>query len=168
MLLSTFGWLDHHLGCCHDVPSTACPCELVDNECHSAESKASGAAGPQSCQLALLGMGQVQGLCQEGAVPEGQAGNNAGDVHEGIKNSRFEKSEGPFGLPSLDPMIRLQWQTQQFMHVLQQMMHMHKMIEMLQEQNRTLNTEKSNSLKMTHLLLFRALFSDNSCCKACA
>jgi hypothetical protein len=64
--------------------------------------------------------------------------------------------------------IMQQWRAQQLIHMSQQMMYMHNMIEMLQEQNRTLNTEKSNSLKMTHLLLFRALFSDNSCCKACA
>ncbi len=43
-----------------------------------------------------------------------------------------------------------QWQAQQSMHMSQQMMHMHSMIEMLREQNRTLNAEKSNSLKMAH------------------
>jgi hypothetical protein len=50
----------------------------------------------------------------------------------------------------MDPMIMQQWQAQQSMHMSQQMMHMHSMIEMLQEQNRTLDSEKSNSLKMAH------------------
>ena len=50
----------------------------------------------------------------------------------------------------MDPMIMQQWQAQQLMHMSQQMMHMHSMIEMLQEQNRTLDSEKSNSLKMAH------------------
>jgi hypothetical protein len=48
----------------------------------------------------------------------------------------------------MDPMIVQQWQAQQLMHMPQQMVHMHRMIEMLQEENRTLNSEKSNSLKM--------------------
>jgi hypothetical protein len=47
-------------------------------------------------------------------------------------------------------MIMQQLQAQQLMHMSQQMMHMHSMIEMLQEQNRTLNAEKSNTLKISH------------------
>jgi hypothetical protein len=67
----------------------------------------------------------------------------------GMNNSGFARSEGPTGSPSLDPMIMQQWQAQQLMHMSQQMIHMHNMIEMLQEQNRAHHAEKSN-LKMAH------------------
>ena len=47
-------------------------------------------------------------------------------------------------------MILQQWQTQQLLRMSQRTVHMHSMIEMLQEQNRTLNAEKSNTLKIAH------------------
>jgi hypothetical protein len=87
-------------------------------------------------------------------------------------------SEGSSGMALLDPVIGLQWQELRLMHMsqqvkrfsrissvvalyseytraltcenLQQMMHMHCMIEMLQMQNTTLHAEKSNSLMVAH------------------
>jgi hypothetical protein len=55
-----------------------------------------------------------------------------------MNNSGFARSEGPTDLPSLDKMIMQRWQAQQLMHMSQKMMHVHSMIEMLREHNRTL------------------------------
>ena len=68
----------------------------------------------------------------------------------GVNDFEFAICEGPSALPSLDPMILQQWQTQQLLRMSQRTVHMHSMIEMLQEQNRTLNAEKSNTLKISH------------------
>ena len=65
----------------------------------------------------------------------------------GVNDFEFAICEGPSALPSLDPMILQQWQTQQLLRMSQRTVHMHSMIEMLQEQNRTLNAEKSNTLR---------------------
>jgi hypothetical protein len=101
---------------------------------HSNRERVMPAHGIAQPQMMLMQPGQdgVSAAWQRGSI-------NNQPPNAGMNNSEFAI-----------PMIMQQWQTQQLMHMLQRMVHMHSMTEMLQEQNRKLNAEKSNSLKMAH------------------
>jgi hypothetical protein len=105
---------------------------------HSNRERVMPVHGMAQPQMMLMPPGQdgVSAAWQRGSI-------NNQPPNAGMNNSEFAIFEGPSALPSLDPMIMQQWQTQQ-------LMHMHSMIETLQEQNRTLNAEKSNTLKIAH------------------
>ena len=89
---------------------------------------------PPQMKLMQPGQDGLSAAWQRGSI-------NNQPPNAGMHNSKFARSEGPSGFPSWDPMIMQQWQAQRLIHksLSQQMMHMHIIIEMLQEENWTHN-----------------------------
>ena len=91
----------------------------------------------------------------QAGMPGGWQGGSMNNQppNAGMKNSGVAGGEGPSGMPSSDPMIMQQWQTQQaqqeMMMMRGQMHHMHNVIQTLTEDNNKLNTEKHHHYKTT-------------------